>query len=124
MKTTEPIFSIGDVPKLPHCKIQERKFDGNNWVYFILNTNNPWGSGWADEDFIIAQIKEVTPHERYRTEDCVGFIEQYRFLDDGKIESQSHKVYANIIHSANKFIEEAITVAIFKIKLKPLIPTT
>lgn len=53
----DPIFEIGPVPQLKHCEIQDRKQKNGQWKYFIRNNNNPWGSGWADEDFIINQIK-------------------------------------------------------------------
>lgn len=52
-----PIFELGRVPCLPHCELQQREYrkDGK-WYYAIRNNYNPWGSGWADEDWIIGQI--------------------------------------------------------------------
>ena len=55
--TPEPIFELGAVPMLPHCKIIEREYrkDGR-WYYGIINSYNAYGSGWADEDWIISQV--------------------------------------------------------------------
>jgi len=60
LTTPSPIFEIGRVPCLPHCELQEREYrkDGK-WYYFVRNNYNPWGSGWADEDYIIGQITKV-----------------------------------------------------------------
>ncbi|MFS0489920.1 hypothetical protein [Leadbetterella byssophila] len=52
-----PIFELGVVPLLPHCKIIEREYrkDGK-WHYGIINSYNGYGSGWADEDWVIGQV--------------------------------------------------------------------
>lgn len=53
---TDPIFDLGPVPQLPHCRIIEREYQQGKWHYGIINNYNAYGSGWADEDFIIAEI--------------------------------------------------------------------
>jgi hypothetical protein len=55
-----PIFEIGKVPKLPHCVIKDRHYDGVKWNYYIYNQYNSYASGWGDEDFIIQQIASNT----------------------------------------------------------------
>lgn len=54
-----PIFELGKVPKLPHCIIQDRHYDGKKWNYYIYNQYNSYASGWGDEDFIINEIKKL-----------------------------------------------------------------
>lgn len=56
---TDPIFEVGRVPNLPHCEIQQREYRNGKWHYAIRNNYNPWGSGWADEDFIISEIAKA-----------------------------------------------------------------
>lgn len=53
---TDPIFEIGPVPHLPHCNIIEREYREGQWHYGIINSYNAYGSGWADEDFIISEV--------------------------------------------------------------------
>jgi hypothetical protein len=57
---TEPIFELGKVPFLPHCEIQSREYkkDGK-WYYAIRNNYNPYGSGVADEDWVIQQVEKA-----------------------------------------------------------------
>lgn len=56
MTQTDPIFELGPVPRLEHCIIQKREYRDGKWQYGIINNYNPYGSGWADEDFIISEI--------------------------------------------------------------------
>lgn len=60
MYTVEPLFKLGKVPALEHCEIQqiEKQKDGK-YRYAIRNNYNPWGSGWADEDWIVEQISKA-----------------------------------------------------------------
>lgn len=58
MSYPESIFEIGHVPKLPYWDIQKKEYRDGKWYYAIRNTYNPWGSGWADEDYIIEQINK------------------------------------------------------------------
>ena len=53
------IFEIGKVPFLPHCYIQEKKYENGKWKYAIRNNYNPWTSGWADEDWLIKIIQKA-----------------------------------------------------------------
>jgi hypothetical protein len=54
-KQPTPIFDLGVLPNIPHCKIIDRKYNNrkNNWTYFISNSYNIYASGWIDEDSII-----------------------------------------------------------------------
>ena len=60
----DPIFDIGKVPSLPHCVIHKREYRTDaKWHYAIINNYNSYGSGWADEDWIIAQIAKQRNYE-------------------------------------------------------------
>jgi hypothetical protein len=53
----DPIFELTKVPGIPYCTLWKREYrkDGK-WYYAIINSYNSYGSGWANEDWIIEQI--------------------------------------------------------------------
>jgi len=59
-------------------------------------------------------------YERYRNEDCAGFIEQWTDPKDGERGNQKHNTYESAVDAANRFAFAYTTVAIFKIKLKSI----
>lgn len=66
---TDPIFELGPVPLIPHCHIIEREYREGKWHYGINNSYNSYGSGWADEDFIIAEVtkeQQKKPRQDYQ----------------------------------------------------------